>query len=72
MKKLDDSFMYLWKAHNIVNKRLHGDATEDPQFTKYQFPPKFLCPQCRKGDDFDEDKLKQFLLQYYRNIKASR
>jgi hypothetical protein len=33
----------------MVNHRLRGDeATEDPQFPKDQFPPPFLCPDCRR------------------------
>ncbi|KJH48578.1 Erv1 / Alr family protein [Dictyocaulus viviparus] len=47
-----DMMMYLWRAHNIVNNRLHGDPTEDPQFTKMQFPPPFLCPTCSAGGQF--------------------
>ncbi|EYC06026.1 hypothetical protein Y032_0078g1153 [Ancylostoma ceylanicum] len=47
-----DMMTYLWRAHNIVNNRLHGDPTEDPQFIKMQFPPPFLCPTCHSGGQF--------------------
>ncbi|PIO65256.1 Erv1 / Alr family protein [Teladorsagia circumcincta] len=47
-----DMMTYLWRAHNIVNNRLHGDPSEDPQFTKVQFPPPFLCPTCHSGGQF--------------------
>ncbi|KAI3413317.1 hypothetical protein GPALN_010814 [Globodera pallida] len=78
VKKPEDVVLYLWKAHNIVNKRLNGDeATEDPQFTKEQFPPTYLCPECQKsatgnGKDveLDPEKTLQFLLNYSTNIKA--
>ncbi|KAL3067834.1 hypothetical protein niasHS_016800 [Heterodera schachtii] len=80
VNKPEDVVLYLWKAHNIVNKRLHGDeATEDPQFIKEQFPPQYLCPGCHKtpssasdGTDpteLDPEKTLRFLLQYSTNIK---
>ncbi|KAF7635586.1 Sulfhydryl oxidase, partial [Meloidogyne graminicola] len=70
----EDLFLYLWKAHNIVNSRLNGKETEDPKFPKYQFPPKFLCQECRKkgeedNDLFEEDKIKNFLLLFYSDIR---
>uniref|UniRef100_A0AC34QA09 Sulfhydryl oxidase n=1 Tax=Panagrolaimus sp. JU765 TaxID=591449 RepID=A0AC34QA09_9BILA len=64
-----DMIMYLWRAHNIVNNRLHGDTTEDPQFTKYQFPPLFLCPTCHSGGHFSRRQVRNFLLRYYANIR---
>ncbi|KAI6170994.1 Sulfhydryl oxidase [Aphelenchoides bicaudatus] len=64
-----DTFMYLWRAHNIVNNRLHKDITEDPQFLKYQFPPLFLCPTCHAGGQFSRRKVRNFLLQYYMSIR---
>ena len=66
-------FYYLWRAHNLVNARLKGRETEDPQFPKYQFPPRFLCPNCRAangtGGDFDEVAVKEFLLGFYSQIR---
>lgn len=47
---LESSIIWLWKAHNEVNKRLAGDATEDPEFPKIQFPSVSNCAQCRKPD----------------------
>uniref|UniRef100_A0AC35U774 Sulfhydryl oxidase n=1 Tax=Rhabditophanes sp. KR3021 TaxID=114890 RepID=A0AC35U774_9BILA len=64
-----DMMMYLWRAHNIVNNRLHGDMTEDPLFIKYQFPPLFLCPTCHSGGNFSRRQVRNFLLRYYGNIK---
>uniref|UniRef100_A0A0K0FWG8 Sulfhydryl oxidase n=1 Tax=Strongyloides venezuelensis TaxID=75913 RepID=A0A0K0FWG8_STRVS len=64
-----DIMMYLWRAHNIVNNRLHGDITEDPYFIKYQFPPIFLCPTCHAGGNFSRRQVRNFLLRYYGNIK---
>lgn len=64
-----DMMTYLWRAHNIVNNRLHGDPSEDPQFTKLQFPPPFLCPTCHSGGQFSRRQVRNFLLRYYGSIK---
>uniref|UniRef100_A0A0N5A7N8 Sulfhydryl oxidase n=1 Tax=Syphacia muris TaxID=451379 RepID=A0A0N5A7N8_9BILA len=64
-----DMVFYLWRAHNIVNARLHGDTTEDPQFEKRQFPPAFLCPTCYSGGQFSRRQVRNFLLRYYGGIK---
>uniref|UniRef100_A0A915CLU1 Thiol oxidase n=1 Tax=Ditylenchus dipsaci TaxID=166011 RepID=A0A915CLU1_9BILA len=69
VRHIHDMVMYLWRAHNIVNNRLHGDITEDPQFLKYQFPPLFLCPSCHAGGHFSRRQVRNFLLRYYSNIK---
>lgn len=62
--------LYLWRAHNIVNKRLHGQSTEDKLFPKYQFPPKFLCENCKKTENyFNQNEIKNFLINYYGNVK---
>ncbi|CAH1179070.1 unnamed protein product [Phaedon cochleariae] len=47
----DDSILWLWMAHNEVNKRLSGDETEDPEFPKQQFPTQEKCPRCHNKDD---------------------
>lgn len=47
----DDSILWLWFAHNEVNKRLSGDETEDPDHPKQQFPSKERCPRCYNADD---------------------
>ena len=51
VSSLDSSVLWLWMAHNEVNKRLSGDQTEDPEFPKVQFPLKERCPVCRNGDN---------------------
>lgn len=60
---------YLWRAHNIINKRLHGQSTEDRIYPKYQFPPWFLCKECPAGNLFNLSKVKEFLIRYYSVIK---
>ncbi|CAJ0931382.1 unnamed protein product, partial [Mesorhabditis belari] len=64
-----DMMTYLWRAHNIVNDRLKGTTTEDPQFSKMQFPAPFLCPTCHSGGQFSRRQVRNFLLRYYGSIK---
>ncbi|CAB0006373.1 unnamed protein product [Nesidiocoris tenuis] len=64
-----DSILWLWKAHNKVNKRLHGDQTEDPYFPKVQFPPATVCPKCTLPNGIhDEEQTVEFLRRMYTNI----
>ncbi|KAI1703457.1 erv1 / alr family domain-containing protein [Ditylenchus destructor] len=68
----EDVFLYLWQAHNMVNGRLKGRETEDPQYPKFQFPAPFLCPECRRQDshtEFDESVTQSYLVKYYTSIK---
>lgn len=45
----DEQILWLWEAHNYVNKQLAGDSTEDPKFPKIQFPSERDCPKCRNN-----------------------
>ncbi|TKR80704.1 hypothetical protein L596_014733 [Steinernema carpocapsae] len=70
VRKNEDVFMYLWRAHNIVNARLKGRDTEDPNFPKYQFPAPFLCTNCTQTDGtLDDAAVHEFLLDYYSSIR---
>ncbi|XP_043462177.1 sulfhydryl oxidase 2-like [Leptopilina heterotoma] len=51
VKGFDESILWLWRAHNQVNKRLAGDVTEDPMHKKIQYPTATDCPSCRDGND---------------------
>lgn len=42
----ESAVIWLWKAHNEVNRRLAGDATEDAAFPKVQYPTSNTCSQC--------------------------
>lgn len=42
----DEAVLWLWSAHNEVNRRLAGDNTEDPAFPKIEYPSRDACPQC--------------------------
>ncbi|VDK54403.1 unnamed protein product [Anisakis simplex] len=72
VRKPDDVFMYLWRAHNIVNARLKGRDTEDPEFIKYQFPAPFLCANCTENRHFNRNDVKRFLLDFYTTIMPFR
>ncbi|VDN58765.1 unnamed protein product [Dracunculus medinensis] len=72
VRRSKDMVFYLWRAHNIVNRRLHGDSTEDPQFEKRQFPPSFICPLCYSGGQFSRKRVRNFLLKYYGTIVPHR
>ena len=49
-----DAVLWLWEAHNSVNKRLEGGASTDPMFPKVQFPARDVCPYCYVSGDNPE------------------
>ena len=60
--------MWLWLAHNKANARLSGDATEDPNHPKVQFPTRLQCRDCYAVDDelvWNEQRVLSFLEGYY-------
>lgn len=40
------AILWLWSAHNTVNKRLANDISTDPTHPKVQFPDQQLCKEC--------------------------
>lgn len=53
-----DAVLWLWDAHNEVNRRLAGDETEDPSFPKVQFPTEEMCQACHNPNpDFSSTSL---------------
>uniref|UniRef100_A0A6P4FKH9 Sulfhydryl oxidase n=1 Tax=Drosophila rhopaloa TaxID=1041015 RepID=A0A6P4FKH9_DRORH len=64
----DEEILWLWAAHNEVNKRLAGDPTEDPKFPKVQFPLREHCPKCRKSNGWNTAEVLKYLKRLY-NIK---
>lgn len=73
------SFQYNILVHNRVNKRLHGEITEDPKHPKIQFPSKYLCATCQSMSatktmkKYNLSNTVNFLLEYYskKNIDTS-
>ena len=64
-----DSLMWLWSAHNRANKRLHGDASEDPIHPKTQFPIAAICKSCHTisgtTDKWHRNETLKFLIGMY-------
>jgi len=57
----EQSVLWLWSAHNEVNQRLSGAATDDPEFPKTQYPSSEHCPNCRDSSSRWND---HFVLNY--------
>lgn len=43
-----DAILWLWEAHNVVNKRLKSSISSDPVYPKVMFPSYKVCPFCYK------------------------
>lgn len=73
VKSNEEAVLWLWSAHNQVNKRLAGDATEDPAFPKLQFPTNKMCSSCHR-DESSNDSSTQWnrdeVLNYLRQTNA--
>ncbi|CAI9096068.1 OLC1v1032137C1 [Oldenlandia corymbosa var. corymbosa] len=77
IKNTRDFVLWLWNAHNKVNKRLMKDEASlgsgDPKFPKAVWPSKQLCRSCYRSQktdddgqiDWDEDEIFKFLVSYY-------
>lgn len=66
VRTADEAILWLWKAHNQVNKRLSGDDTEDPEHKKIQYPSKEQCLVCRyKNDTWNEIEVLRYLYHKY-------
>ena len=65
--------LWLWRAHNEANLRLHGDVTEDKRHPKVQFPVYIACAEChvpRPTSDFvpsqwNETAVLDYLVKFY-------
>nr|XP_033817001.1 sulfhydryl oxidase 2 [Geotrypetes seraphini] len=75
VETLDQAVLWLWKKHNIVNKRLAGANSEDSKFPKIQWPSPDLCPRCHeeKGlHNWNEAEVLAFLKRYYTGENISQ
>ncbi|XP_017773432.1 PREDICTED: sulfhydryl oxidase 2 [Nicrophorus vespilloides] len=64
----NSAILWLWMAHNTVNKRLSGDVSEDPEFPKVQFPSATNCPKCRLGTNWDYNEVLKYLKIMYNSL----
>ncbi|XP_060520575.1 sulfhydryl oxidase 1-like [Cylas formicarius] len=72
VSSFNDSILWLWNAHNEVNKRLSGDLTEDPEFPKIQFPSKDNCPKCHNVEEtWSIPEVLIYLKHTYNNININ-
>ncbi len=44
-----DAILWLWEAHNAVNRRLEGAVSSDPFYPKSHFPGAKTCPYCYRS-----------------------
>lgn len=66
LKHPNSSVLYLWRIHNLVNKRLETATYLDPCFQpKIQFPPSTLCENCWKDGQLDDSHVLPFLVNFY-------
>ncbi|CAG0881906.1 unnamed protein product [Cyprideis torosa] len=70
-----DSPLWLWRSHNRVNKRLKGDASEDPAHPKVIYPSASLCPLCYDGSEprtvegsWNEEEVMMYLTNKYGSV----
>lgn len=71
VSSLDSAILWLWMAHNDVNKRLAGDSTEDPKFPKIQFPSTDRCSSCRNVDaTWNYTEVLKYVKQVYSSINV--
>ncbi|CAF1174769.1 unnamed protein product [Rotaria sordida] len=69
----NESVLYLWRSHNIVNKRLrYENDSNDPDWPKVPFPTKQQCNLCvekldENGDglEYNENEVYHFLKGFY-------
>lgn len=67
----EQSVLWLWEAHNKVNERLAGDATEDPAFPKILFPSVDRCPGCRDNGVWVKPQVLKYLQSVYAHESLS-
>lgn len=69
VKTGDQAVLWLWSKHNLVNNRLAGSMSEDPQFPKTPWPSPALCPSCHEERSglhvWSEEQVLVFLKHHY-------
>ncbi|XP_018335938.1 sulfhydryl oxidase 2 [Agrilus planipennis] len=67
----ESAVLWLWMAHNTVNKRLSGDSTEDPENPKVQFPLTERCSLCKNTDgSWNYPEVLKYLKHVYSSINV--
>ncbi|XP_069604232.1 sulfhydryl oxidase 2 [Ranitomeya imitator] len=69
VKTADEAVLWLWRKHNVVNKRLAGAPSEDPKSPKVEWPTPDLCPSCHEEinglHNWNEKEILAFLKGHY-------
>ncbi|KAM3910973.1 sulfhydryl oxidase 2 [Leptodactylus fuscus] len=69
VKTADEAVLWLWRKHNVVNKRLAGAPSEDPKSPKVEWPTPVLCPACHEEinglHNWNEKEVLTFLKRHY-------
>ncbi|KAI9559056.1 hypothetical protein GHT06_015845 [Daphnia sinensis] len=65
VKSPRQAVLWLWAAHNKVNRRIASDASEDPKAPKIQFPASHNCPECRVDGVEREEAVYDYLVKLY-------
>ncbi|XP_069842803.1 sulfhydryl oxidase 2 [Dendropsophus ebraccatus] len=69
VKTSDEAVLWLWRKHNLVNKRLAGAPSEDPKSPKVEWPTPDLCPACHEEinglHNWNEKEVLAFLKRHY-------
>ncbi|CAH1736277.1 sulfhydryl oxidase 1-like [Aphis gossypii] len=74
VSSFDDAVLWLWSAHNQVNRRLKGDVTEDPVHPKIVFPLKVHCETCYQNgtDEWNKTEVLKYLKNMYSTISVRK
>ncbi|KAG8554825.1 hypothetical protein GDO81_003910 [Engystomops pustulosus] len=69
VKTADEAVLWLWRKHNLVNKRLAGAPSEDPESPKVEWPTPELCSACHEEinglHNWNEKEVLVFLKRHY-------
>ncbi|KAH8335748.1 hypothetical protein KR074_012635, partial [Drosophila pseudoananassae] len=71
VRDYDEEILWMWEAHNEINRHLAGGLLEDPLFPKKQFPTAKSCPDCKTNDVWDRKKVLNHLKDIYAMEKLS-
>lgn len=72
VSSFDDAVLWLWSAHNQVNKRLVNDVSEDPEHPKVLFPLKAQCGTCFHNNEWNKTEVLAYLKRIYSTISIKQ
>ncbi|XP_043067591.1 sulfhydryl oxidase 1-like [Drosophila bipectinata] len=72
VRDYDEEILWMWEAHNEINRHLAGGSLEDPLFPKKQFPTAKSCPDCKTNHVWDRKKVLNHLKDIYAMEKLSK